>query len=132
MQLSCINIILVRQTKNLQKIKQQLEHTPLTITQLRKTLPEIEKSIVYRTIQRMLDENMIAEIQLPNGELAYELLNTQHYHLICEQCNQITCVDAPRYLQNALKAFESEINKNATVTNTMLNFFITCKHCKLN
>jgi Fe2+ or Zn2+ uptake regulation protein len=59
--------------------------------QIRKKLPRISLSTVYRTLQRFKELGLIDELHFAEEHHHYELKPaTEHYHLICMGCGRVT------------------------------------------
>lgn len=65
--------------------------------QLERTNPVIDRSTVYRTLERFRDAGIVSETDLGGGARVYEVLEPhRHHHLICHRCNSMIEVeDAP-------------------------------------
>ncbi len=56
-------------------------------TQVRSITPAINRATVYRTLHFLTDQQILAEMALPNGRTGYEIASeTPHHHLVCRQC----------------------------------------------
>jgi len=54
----------------------------------------MNRSTVYRTLERFRDAGMVSETDLGGGVRVYELLGMQrHHHLICHECNGMIEMD---------------------------------------
>ncbi len=85
-----------RTTAQRKAIHTVLEKTgrPLSPTEIfheaRHTAPGLGMATVYRTIKRLLDENKIAEVQLPGEAPRYERSGMQHHHhFSCTNCKRV-------------------------------------------
>lgn len=51
-------------------------------------LPELNRSTVYRTLERLRDHRLISETDLGDGVRRFEVVDTiPHHHLVCTGCN---------------------------------------------
>lgn len=54
----------------------------------------LNRSTVYRTLERFRDAGIVSETDLGGGVRVYELLDMQrHHHLICHRCNGMIEMD---------------------------------------
>lgn len=78
--------------------------------------PGLNRSTVYRTLERFRDTGIVSETDLGGGELVYEVLAThRHHHLICHGCGEMIemnddAVEAMRALIRARYGFEPQID----------------------
>ncbi len=100
-----------RNTKNKKSILECFakQHT-ITIKELSNLLPNIELSVIYRNIERFVDDGVLREIFVSQNIVAYELADDIHDHFICDNCHLIT----PLHLQ-------TKLIKNMLPNNSVLN-----------
>lgn len=54
---------------------------------VRREYPFLNRSTVYRTLDRLVELGLVAVTDLGEGVRQYELMGTQpHHHLICQRC----------------------------------------------
>lgn len=54
----------------------------------------LNRSTVYRTLERFRDSGIVSETDLGGGVRVYELLDRhRHHHLVCHRCNGIMEMD---------------------------------------
>lgn len=54
----------------------------------------LNRSTVYRTLERFRDAGIVSETDLGGGVRVFELLAIQkHHHLICQKCNEMIEMD---------------------------------------
>jgi len=52
-----------------------------------RSLPDLNRSTVYRTLERLRDHRLISETDLGDGVRRFELVDaTPHHHLVCTGC----------------------------------------------
>jgi Fur family ferric uptake transcriptional regulator len=52
--------------------------------------PYVDLSTVYRTLQVLKEQNLVVELQVPNGPTQYEAApNGSHHHAICRTCGEM-------------------------------------------
>lgn len=55
--------------------------------QVRAQYPYVDLSTVYRTLQVLEEQGLVAELQVPDGPLEYEVVvNRAHHHAVCTAC----------------------------------------------
>jgi len=102
---------------------------PMSITDVVKQLPEIDKVSVYRTIELFRSLHIVATVY--NGwKQLYELaepFNRHHHHLVCAECGSLTEIHSDK-LERVIKALT---NDNGFVA-TGHHFEITgyCGQCR--
>ena len=56
--------------------------------------PALDRSTVYRTLERFRDAGIVSETDLGVGARVYEVLaQHRHHHLICHRCNEMIEMD---------------------------------------
>ncbi|MCC2631311.1 MAG: ferric uptake regulator, Fur family [Patescibacteria group bacterium] len=88
------------------------------------------KTTVYRELEFLKKNGIIAELDFAEGKKRYELASHgHHHHLICTSCNDI---EAVHIKEENLHAEESKVleEKGFKVTRHMLEFFGLCKRCQ--
>ncbi|PID52774.1 MAG: hypothetical protein CR972_00255 [Candidatus Moraniibacteriota bacterium] len=121
----------MRKTQNLVKIQKSLKKKPCTAVALQSLHPEIDKSVIYRTLQRLSKKEMVVEIILDDGQIAYELKDSKHHHhIICQKCKTIFCIDVPTSLITEVLAIEKKISEKYIVYSHRMDFFVLCQKCQ--
>ena len=54
------------------------------------SLPGIELSTVYRSLEALREAGLVAESRLPEGPRVFEAKPDPHPHLVCESCGNIS------------------------------------------
>jgi Fur family peroxide stress response transcriptional regulator len=57
---------------------------------VRKKIPSISLATVYKNIRTFLESGMLREVSMHHGSLRVEPNESEHYHLVCLRCRQIT------------------------------------------
>jgi Fur family peroxide stress response transcriptional regulator len=57
---------------------------------VRKKIPSISLATVYKNVRTFLDSGMLRAVSLHHGSLRVEPNESEHYHLVCTRCRQIT------------------------------------------
>ena len=60
---------------------------------LKTQLPAVNRSTVYRSLERLAGIGQVSVSDMGTGALVYELVGSgMHHHLICQQCQQIVYI----------------------------------------
>lgn len=60
------------------------------VERVQQAAPSVDRSTVYRTLERFRDLGLITETDLGGGVRQYELLDEErHHHLICHKCRHM-------------------------------------------
>ena len=98
--------------------------------------PEIGLATIYRTVQLLLDMQLVDRFMLDDGCVRYEIgdfLDEQeghrhhHHHLICTECGSVSA-----FRDDLLEDLEAYIEKETgfQVTDHELKFYGVCKKCR--
>jgi Fur family transcriptional regulator, peroxide stress response regulator len=61
---------------------------------VRKKIPSISLATVYKNVRTFLESGMLREVSMHHGSLRVEPNESEHYHLVCLRCRQISDLDA--------------------------------------
>jgi Fe2+ or Zn2+ uptake regulation protein len=90
----------------------------------------INKTTVYRQIERLLKNKIIFEVRLEDRQVRYEIAKHEdhHHHLVCLRCGEIQDVRIPSDMETQ----EKEIYKKNKfkVERHSLEFFGLCSKCQ--
>ncbi|SCP95958.1 Fur family transcriptional regulator [Anaerobium acetethylicum] len=95
--------------------------------------PEIGLATVYRTIQLLLELNLVDRINLDDGYVRYEIgqadnseVKHHHHHLICLECGKVSSFE-----DDLLDELEKKIIDTASfqVTDHEVKLYGYCKEC---
>ena len=98
--------------------------------------PEIGLATIYRTVQLLLDMQLVDRIMLDDGCVRYEIgdfLDEQeghrhhHHHRICTECGNVSA-----FRDDLLEDLEAYIEKETgcQVTDHELKFYGVCRKCR--
>jgi len=110
------------------------EHKPIGVTEviarLAKQKLQTNKTTVYREIDFLVENQIASEVRVPGvRETFYEINDSHHHHLVCDQCKCVAEVDLPEKLCD----FKNKIKtKNFIILNHHLEFTGLCAHCQKN
>jgi len=90
----------------------------------------VNKTTVYREIERLEKLGMLRSIELGDRQKYYELSSLgHHHHLVCLECDQVEDVDLNEtLLLRQEKKFTEE--RNFKVLHHSLEFFGLCQKCQ--
>lgn len=113
------------------------ENRHMTIDEIyslvRKEFPEIGVATVYRTIQLLLEMQLVDRIELNDGCVRYEIgrqfsgeKKHYHHHLVCKSCGKISSFD-----MDLLEELEKRIQEETgfQIWDHELKFYGICKDC---
>jgi len=75
---------------------------PEIVAAVRADDPDFYESTVYRTLDRLLELDVVERVQLGPGATVFHLSHRPHHHLVCGQCGSVT--EAPGDLLDAVAA----------------------------
>lgn len=105
-----------------------LEKTKLPIdAKLLVSKLKVNKTTVYRQIERLISSGKVVEVELGDGKKRYELKDLKHHHhLVCKNCGKLEDIELNE--ENLLK----EVSKRTKfrVDSHNLEFFGKCIDCK--
>lgn len=74
-----------------------------TAQQIHETLPDINLTTIYRTLEKFEQQHLIQKIILANQEAAYEFSQHKHHHVMCSSCNTIEHIHIDKNLVQQIK-----------------------------
>ena len=103
---------------------------------VREDYPEIGLATIYRTVQLLLDMQLVDRILLDDGCVRYEIgeflderdgHRHHHHHLICTECGSVTA-----FRDDLLEELEVYIERGTgfQVTDHELKFYGMCRKCR--
>ncbi len=103
---------------------------------VREDYPEIGLATIYRTVQLLLDMQLVDRILLDDGCVRYEIGESlderdghrhHHHHLICTECGSVTA-----FRDDLLEELEVYIERETgfQVTDHELKFYGMCRKCR--
>jgi len=51
--------------------------------------PSVSLATIYKNINAMVEKVFLSEVKIPNSKSVYELVKTEHAHLVCSCCGEI-------------------------------------------
>ncbi len=102
---------------------------PEIIALMRENNTVVNKSTVYREIEKLLNHEIIREIYLEAGKNRYEIANKDHHHhIMCVSCKRVDDVPVEKDVEQHEKTIEKKLQY--TIVNHSLEFFGVCKSCQ--
>lgn len=101
---------------------------PQTVAQMVEKL-RVNKTTVYRRLEKMVADGTIVEIYLSDGKKRYELAKIgHHHHTMCDNCHKIECVE----IEPDVVVLDKEIKLKLGfwIKRHKLDFFGLCARCK--
>lgn len=100
----------------------------------RRNYPEIGLATIYRTLQVLVELNVVDKISFDDGFARYELIEEldsekhHHHHAICIECKTVISLE-----EDLLEALEQELMENLgfVVTDHEVKLYGYCKECRL-
>jgi len=98
-------------------------------TILRKKLPDIRLSTIYRNLNLLEEKDVLRKIELnvDNKESSFEFFQGEHHHhLVCIRCHEIIPLDCP------LAKYEEKLQRetNYTIVDHKIKVYGICPECK--
>ncbi len=90
---------------------------------------KVNKTTVYRQLDKLLDEDKILEVELGDGKKRYEIKSRgHHHHIVCKKCGLIEDLELDE------KMLISRLSKktNFKIESHNLEFFGLCINCRPN
>lgn len=101
------------------------------LRELKKARVIVNKTTVYRELERLQAMNIVSRVELGDRKKYYELASREHHHhLICLQCECVEDVDMD---ENTLFTEGKKVSqeKGFTIVRHSLEFFGLCKKCSV-
>lgn len=88
--------------------------------------PSVSLATIYKNINAMIEKVFLSEVKIPNSKSVYELVKTEHAHLVCSSCGHIEDIilDATSVLEEASKLSSFKVDTTSIVLSGL------CPNCK--
>lgn len=101
---------------------------PDILIQAQTKVPNINKTTVYRTLDRLVEDGAVEAIMLREGVLHYEIKDSgecghHHHHFVCVKCEKIYCVDG------CVSSFEVLLPRGFKLQSHEVTLRGLCKNC---
>ncbi|NMB46348.1 MAG: transcriptional repressor [Firmicutes bacterium] len=94
--------------------------------EVRKVLPNISLGTIYRNLRILVDSGEAMELAFGSSSSRFDGDAENHYHFICEQCDNV--YDIPLPLDHGLENEAEEVSGHQ-VASHRLEFYGVCKTC---
>ena len=88
--------------------------------------PSISLATIYKNINAMVEKVFLSEVKIPNNKSVFELVKTEHAHLVCSTCGSIE--DITLNVKDVLEEASSQSKFKIDSTNLVLSGL--CPTCK--
>ncbi|MCB9225003.1 MAG: transcriptional repressor [Crocinitomicaceae bacterium] len=103
--------------------------TAISMEQIEEELGDFDRITLYRTIKTFIEKGVVHEILMPGNVKKLALCDDgcqdehhhEHLHFQCNSCNEIYCVDIPRFPKVNLPGFK--------IDRMEIQAFGTCQQC---
>lgn len=135
MQLSCIIMTMMRQTKISSELREifSRQTKPVTVADILLLVgPGLKpnKTTIYRQVEKMAKNGELERVQLENRGAGYELKREHHHHLVCNNCEKVEDV----VLENE-PPFEGKMTSGSRgfkIMSHTLEFYGLCRSCAIS
>jgi Fur family transcriptional regulator, ferric uptake regulator len=94
---------------------------------VRRRLPKISLSTVYRNLEQLADHGLIQKIEAAGDQRRFDGDLTEHYHVRCLYCGRVD--DASLPMLSCLNQTFGKMSEY-TIMRHRLEFFGICPHCR--
>lgn len=126
----------LRFTKTRQALMELLSagSTPLSVPQILSGLQKmgvvVNKTTVYRELDRLETLGIVGAVQLHERTKSYEIVSSlHHHHLVCIECKRVEDIDMDEE-DLSVQVKQAAIEKQFTVLRHSLEFFGLCQKCR--
>ncbi len=134
-----MDFLQILKEKNLKATPQRMavlkslnKHTHPTIDELyediKKDFPSVSLATVYKNLNTLKDENLITEVNMPNGKARYDIYVEPHIHIVCDSCEQVLDIPHCEELNSYKKSIENNI-KNSITSLNLIAHINQCDRC---
>lgn len=94
--------------------------SPQIYEKLKTQLPAVNRSTVYRSLERLAGNGKISVSDMGTGAFVYELVgNGMHHHLICQHCQQVIFIPSED-VENFFSRIEQKSRYKITTNHLIL------------
>jgi Fe2+ or Zn2+ uptake regulation protein len=94
-------------------------------TRVNREMPDISPATVYNTLHELVEMGVLLELDLGLGERRYDVITTDHAHLVCLVCGSVSDVSC----DFAALELPSGHGHGFQVVNRCVTFFGYCPDC---
>ena len=94
--------------------------------EVKKRFSSISLATIYKNINSMIENLLLAEVKLPSRKSVYEIVKQDHSHLLCKDCGEVIDVevDTAKMVDDISSKYNFDINGSDVV------LFGICSTCK--
>ena len=94
--------------------------------EVKKRFNSISLATIYKNINSMIDNLLLAEVKLPNRKSVYEVIKSEHSHLLCKDCGRVIDIeiDTSHMVKDISLKYNFDINGSDVV------LFGRCGSCR--
>ena len=97
------------------------------VAQVRRQHPDFYESTVYRTLDRLVELQIVDRIQIGQGPAVFHLSHRAHQHLVCDDCGAVSEAD-PDLLDEVAEVLDDDQGFLVNPTTTTLHGL--CADCR--
>lgn len=86
--------------------------------------PSVSLATIYKNVNSMVEKVFLSEVKIPNTKSVYELVKTEHAHLVCSSCGKIEdlMLDSSDILEQVTKISKFKVDStNIVLAGTCIN-----------
>lgn len=102
--------------------REHLLTAPKIVELLKAAGMRYNKTSVYRTLDKLVEQELVCKLNFGDNEISYELQAGHHDHLVCTSCGTITACQCEVLPKKEIDGFRID-HHHAT-------YFGTCAHCR--
>lgn len=95
---------------------------------VRKKIPSISLATVYKNVRTFLNSGMLREVSLHHGSIRVEPNESEHHHLVCVRCRQITDLE-PDSIGAAPPRIKKRLPRGFRITRIAVDVLGVCASC---
>jgi Fur family transcriptional regulator, peroxide stress response regulator len=95
---------------------------------VRKKIPSISLATVYKNVRTFLESGMLREVSMHHGSMRVEPNESEHHHLVCTRCRQITDLD-PESVRPRMARMKQRLPRGFQVTRIAIDVLGVCAAC---
>lgn len=103
---------------------------PISANNILKKLSGTNKTTVYRFLDKLVEHQVVEEVNLGGKATKYEIKRDHHHHLVCKKCSEVNKI-VSKDLEKKMNDLESEMQKqhNFKQIEHVLEFYGYCVKC---
>ncbi|MEW5872669.1 MAG: Fur family transcriptional regulator [Chloroflexota bacterium] len=90
-------------------------------------MPGLTEATVYRTLSFLVEQGLVLAAHIGSGQLAYEIAERPHHHLICRSCGYTMDIDHA-WLEQLYEQFQEQTGFR--IDSMHVTFFGLCPVCQ--